>query len=190
MARGSEEKVIYIEPAPLGLDRKVYLKTVYENRKKAGVCVYCGKRPARPGRVTCGECKAHQSESRAMHFDACPEAREEHNQKSRIRSKERRERLQGQGLCDWCGKRPAEPGKTKCKVCAAKMRLAKHNSNLKHGKLKQYRERGLCLHCGAEREPGKMYCPECMEKKRKVLEKARAVQKEKKEREKSESESA
>lgn len=183
--------MIYIEPAPVGLDRKVYLKTVYENRKKAGVCVYCGKRPARPGRVTCGECKAHQSESRAMHFDSLSaEEQEVYLQKARVRSKERRERLQGQGLCDWCGKRPAEPGKTKCKVCAAKMRLAKHNSDLKHGKLKQYRERGLCLHCGAEREPGKMYCPECMEKKRKVLEKARAVQKEKKERGKSESESA
>lgn len=180
--------MIYAEPAPLGLDRKVYLKTVYENRKKAGICVYCGKRPARPGRVTCGECKAYQSEWRAMHFDEHPEAKEEFLQEARVRNKERRERLKEQGICNWCGKRPAEPGKTQCKVCGEDA-VARHNSDVKNGKLKQYRERGLCLHCGAEREPGKMYCPECMEKKRKVLEKARAAQKAKKEREKSESKS-
>ena len=37
--------------------------TGYYQRKDAGICVHCGKKPARPGRTNCFECAIKKSES-------------------------------------------------------------------------------------------------------------------------------
>ena len=182
---------IYAEPLPLGLSKKEYNKAIYKARKEAGICVRCGKAQARKGGVVCAQCEADIAEWHyAKKAQLTPEEREAYLARERNRSRARRDRLKAQGLCIDCGKRPADGGKIRCNICSSKRSQKVHERKVKNGQLKQYRERGLCLFCGAEREPGKMYCPECMEKKRKVLEKARAAQKEKKEREKSESETA
>ena len=182
---------IYADPVPFGLSKSEYNKALYNARKEAGLCARCGKEPVRKGHVMCAQCEADIAEWHyAKKAQLTPEEREAYLARERARNQARRDRLKAQGMCIDCGKCPTEGGKLRCKTCAAKRSRETHERKIRAGELKQYRERGLCLHCGAEREPGKMYCPECMEKKRKVLEDARATQKKKKEREKSESESA
>ena len=167
---------IYAAPVPLGLSKSEYNKAVYNARKEAGLCARCGKASVRKGHVMCVQCEADIA---AWHYakkaQLTPEEREAYLARERARNRARRDRLKAQGLCIVCGKYPTEGGKIRCKTCAAKHSRETHERKIRDGELKQYRERGLCLHCGAERVPGKMYCMACLAKKRKALEKAWAA---------------
>ena len=167
---------IYADPVPLGLSKSEYNKALYNARKEAGLCARCGKSPVRKGHVMCAQCEADIA---AWHYakkaQLTPEEREAYLARERARNQARRDRLKAQGLCIDCGEHPTECGKLRCKACAAKHNRETHERKIRAGELKQYRELGLCLHCGAERVPGKMYCPDCLAKKRKALEKAWAA---------------
>ena len=167
---------IYAEPVPLGLSKSEYNKALYNARKEAGLCARCGKVPVRKGHVMCAQCEADIAEwHRAKHEQMPPEEREAYLARERARNRARRDRLKAQGMCIDCGKCPAEGGKLRCKTCAAKHSRETHERKIRNGQLKQYRELGLCLHCGAECVPGKMHCMVCLAKKRKALEKAWAA---------------
>ena len=167
---------IYAAPVPLGLSKSEYNRALYHARKEAGLCARCGKAPVRKGHVMCVQCEADIAEWHyAKKAQLTPEEREAYLARERARNRVRRDRLKAQGLCIDCGKCPTEGGKLRCKACAAKHSRETHERKIRDGELKQHRERGLCLHCGAERVPGKMYCMACLAKKRKALEKAWAA---------------
>lgn len=167
---------IYTDPVPFGLSKSEYNKALYHARKEAGLCARCGKIPVRKCHVMCVQCEADIAEWHyAKKAQLTPEEREAYLARERARNRVRRDRLKAQGLCIDCGKCPTEGGKLRCKACAAKHSRETHERKIRDGELKQYRERGLCLHCGAERVPGKMYCMACLAKKRKALEKAWAA---------------
>lgn len=42
--------------AAISESQRRYLKKRYEGRKAAGLCVYCGREKAAPGRVSCAAC--------------------------------------------------------------------------------------------------------------------------------------
>lgn len=80
-------------------------KTIYNLRKKYGLCVHCGKVDAVKGSVLCQSCKL-KSQIRArknrINNTICT---------THLRNKRRKE-----GLCIDCGK-PADPNHTRCRDC-------------------------------------------------------------------------
>ena len=76
---------------------KDWHKQRYERLKAEGLCTECGKVPARPDRVTCGECAKRLSESQ----------------------KRKRQKYIADGRCTICGK-PAYRTNRLCLDCAIK----------------------------------------------------------------------
>ena len=64
-----------------------------------------------------------------------------------------------------CGKRPPEPGRTRCEPCAAKKRPADRARH--HRRTAERVDRGLCPKCGKRPPaPGRSQCEPCLEKDR------------------------
>ena len=67
-----------------------------------------------------------------------------------------------QGLCVKCGKRPPEPGRTRCEPCAAKKRPADRARH--HRRTAERAARGLCPKCGKRPPaPERSQCEPCLE---------------------------
>lgn len=80
-------------------------KRLYEERKAAGLCVSCGKRPPKEGRVRCGLCLArHRRNAETVR---------------RKRGQWSRQELTEPGVCYMC-KAPSLPGKKVCAECREK----------------------------------------------------------------------
>ena len=73
---------------------------LYAERKAAGICVDCGKEPARENRLHCAECGAKRSKRMAEKL-------------ARLRKGWR-----AFGVCLLCGTREAMPKMTYCGVCS------------------------------------------------------------------------
>ena len=66
------------------------------------------------------------------------------------------------GLCVKCGKRPPEPGRTRCEPCAAKKRPADRARH--HRRTAERVARGLCVKCGKRPPaPERSQCEPCLE---------------------------
>ena len=89
----------------------------YKRLREAGLCVICGKRPAKEGRTRCAECTArvHARQSYAAMLE---------------RNRTMRRTRTAEGLCVTCGK-PARPGHTQCFSCAIKKSEFRQRSYLK-----------------------------------------------------------
>lgn len=92
-------------------------KANYEFYKKHHICVRCGQEDAERKHTMCLSC---MMKSREESLNYSMSHREEINEKSRIRSKIRYERLKQEGLCTACGKRHTEHNKIQCKYCSAR----------------------------------------------------------------------
>lgn len=134
----------------------------YTAKKKAeGLCIYCGTRKAREGKVACEECGKKQAE----------------------KAKETRKRLHEMGLCE-CGEKLIGQEKT-CPVCKARKADAtakwlermnneqyeQHLQNMRtNGKARRdrWREEHRCITCGHKipDEDTHKTCPLCREKAR------------------------
>lgn len=81
---------------------KEYRKKIYHERKNAGVCTACGKRPPRPGRTRCSRCADKDNSRYKPVFPP------------------KSERV-SYGVCSNCGN-PVEPGYKMCLKCLTAIR--------------------------------------------------------------------
>lgn len=129
-------------------------KTTYENRKKKGLCVKCGKVPPVEGKVMCAECA----------------------EKQKIYQQETRKYLQNLGLCPRCGKNKLFGDEKECPECTAMMYEINQRSRERRNvtamdyyrkDIKRLKEQGLCRSCRKRKvAEGHTYCSVCPAKKR------------------------
>jgi len=77
---------------------------LYHERKEQGICTYCGKRQAEPGRSKCTYCLARFADKKQAHYETVSQ---------------KQERIDNH-LCVWCGKPLDRVGKL-CTACARKI---------------------------------------------------------------------
>lgn len=98
------------------IDKSNAAKKAYRERlHERGLCIKC-RRPLeedRRSKTLCAECSRKQYE----------------------RNKGRYDRLKKQGVCVWCGKSPAQHGKTLCIWCGIKRAEIQHNYRVRSGDL-------------------------------------------------------
>lgn len=84
----------------------------YRWYREHGICPYCKKAYAEPGRTYCRYCMARK------------QTQNERNDPGRVKrnayNRERRKALIEKGLCTSCGKRKPIPGHRKCPTCHAR----------------------------------------------------------------------
>ena len=127
-------------------------KKTYENRKKMGVCVSCGKEREDKNYVCCKSCRDNQkkysSEARIFYLNLriCPRCKKnrlfgtektciecladiseerKHGKKKKYSSQAYRSRIskmKENGICRGCAHRKVEVGKTYCSICLQKKR--------------------------------------------------------------------
>lgn len=130
-------------------------KNTYQNRKEKGLCVICGKVPAREGRVACKQCAKKQ---------------EDYQRKTR----EFRRNL---GFCSRCGKNKLFGKEKECPECVAMMYESNRKSRERRNvaamdyykkDIARLKEQGLCRSCRKRRVAyGHTYCENCLVKHRK-----------------------
>jgi hypothetical protein len=86
---------------------------------------------------------------------------------SRAYMRARRASLKAQGLCQWCGARPAKPGRNgpgcRCEACAVKA-AKRSRANLSRIR-PAWRKLGLCCLCGTRHAiQGQTRCAVCAER--------------------------
>jgi len=140
-------------------------------RRKAGLCLKCGKRPPAPHRSQCEPCAEKQR--------AGDLARYHRRTAERV----------AKGLCPKCGKRPPEPERSQCGPCLEKdaaagrardarlraaglprrdqERATAYERERRHRQDAERRKAGLCPECGkAPPAPDRTVCAPCGEKRR------------------------
>lgn len=134
-------------------------------RKKAHVCRDCGKEDAYTisGRTYCYEC----AEKQRLHKKSVRDTEEGRN-KNKENAKKTRSSRKEKGLCERCGKRKPEIGRTCCRICLDKMKIAKRERDRAKGI--EPKISGCCILCGKfPVVEGYKHCLSCLSKKRKVL---------------------
>lgn len=124
------------------------------------LCTTCGKFSVPNGQKTCPECKAKIANRRKPKTD-------EQNQKFNASRRSIYERRSLNGICTRCGKRNADAGRKKCKLCLQKDAQTHAEARIRRGEdlRAQWKEQGLCFHCGGEIEDkSKKSCNACREK--------------------------
>ena len=127
-----------------------------ENR----LCTTCGKFSVPVGQKTCPECKAKIANRRKPKTDA-------QNQNFNARQRSLYEQRSLNGTCTRCGKRKAYAGRKKCKLCLQKDAQTHAEARIRRGEdlRAQWKEQGLCFHCGGEIEDkSTKSCNACREK--------------------------
>lgn len=110
---------------------KTWSKIRYEQRKAAGVCVRCGKRPPQSGKFSCTRCIAKQARYKADAFQR--------------KGGTPRWLAADLGLCYLCCKQPKLPDKKVCRTCYKKIcdvNREKANGGNGHGNSERGREAG------------------------------------------------
>ena len=140
-------------------------------RRAAGMCVNCGKRPPTPGRTRCEPCAAKRR----------PADRARHHQRTAERT--------AQGMCPKCGKRAPAPERSQCAPCLekdnaagrardARLRAAgiprrdperthEYERKRRRREAETRRAEGLCTGCGKQpAAPGRASCEPCLKQRR------------------------
>ena len=97
-----------------------YKRQRKERRKAEGLCVECGKRPPKEGRIRCAICLHKHSERMKLYH--------------RAKGHKPRELLMAHDVCYICGREPL-PGK---RVCAVHMDMCMRNLSIAHKKVDWY----------------------------------------------------
>ena len=164
-------------------------KERYYYRKENGICVRCGKNPARPNRTRCEKCaeiettRVKEDRAALIKMGICPRCRknpivgyermceecrkkfyEYKNTHGIPNIKSAYQVRKESGICVNCGTRKAVKGKTQCATCAKKNALRMRNrTKIKNGFDLDRSERisyGLCYFCGKPAILGYKVCEE------------------------------
>ena len=112
-------------------------KRRYRERRDAGACTKCGRRPPAEGRSRCEPCLSRRNASERRTWA---------------------ERL-AQGRCGACGA-PAPDGAARCDPCAALQQGRPSRAAYGRKRYSRRRAQGRCTDCGAH-SAGASRCPEC-----------------------------
>lgn len=117
-------------------------KANYAYYLRNGNCPRCyGLRKVEPGKSTCAVC----------------------GQKTRERSRQRREKWKTEGRCHTCGRELTDDRYVTCELCR-KVRGARRSQAMK-AKRAAWKAEGICAECGKRwAEPGKTMCKACLNK--------------------------
>ena len=155
-----------------------YSYEAYHYYKDHGICVYCKREKAAPGKVMCLNCASILAEKkRAKYNQVSEEEREERNRKKREQSKALRDYRKENGLCITCGK-PVYKNYSRC--YEHYIYFKRVDRKRREARAKRYAEIGLCRICGKPVVKGKKFCEEHLEKYRKIMSHAQAIRMEKK----------
>lgn len=146
-------------------DVKQYKKDNYNFYKAHGICTYCTKERAVPGKTLCEDCLEKKRVRERKRYENNPDLKEIHKknfQKFYYGKKE-------EGLCVNCGKKKAYNGSVFCYECMLRSKRVckEYETNVRK---KYCKEIGLCTRCGAERVPGRTVCAECLKKMQECIE--------------------
>lgn len=102
-------------------------KELYAERKDAGICVYCGKREAKPGQSSCVYCLAKNREYKRGY-----------NLRNKDTIQDKHEFWRDNNLCSNCGQ-PLKEGFKVCEECYSKILIVNSSEKLieTRNKLKQ-----------------------------------------------------
>ena len=158
-------------------DRERYHKRT-EERRKAGLCVRCGKDYPEPGRTNCAACAVqNRNQERARNARLKAEGRPRRDRRKALEADRKRYRQVAddriaRGLCTRCGNRKPAPERSLCAPCGEKVRTMartryaegkargelyggrKADTRRKSARLRSERRRkewldaGLCTRCG------------------------------------------
>lgn len=150
-------------------------KAKYEELKRKGICVKCGVREAREGRVTCQHCADMDSEY--YYEQRCQgKVKKCDEERKKQYRKRKRELCVAFGVCVMCFKRDATHG-TMCIDCYIKDKR-RHQLVSKGKAPKELRaELGLCTLCGEPALEGYKLCEKHLEVSRRNLAKANLARK-------------
>ena len=154
-------------------DRARYHRQAAE-RREAGLCLSCGKRPVLPERSQCEPCNAQRREDERERYARAkaqgklyggrnPETRR------RLGRKRSRKRLHARleaGLCTRCGREPPVEGGTTCEPCREVRRAAERERYpaRRAAERERYAARraaGLCVDCAEPTLDGGARCGPC-----------------------------
>lgn len=93
-----------------------YMRRRYAEAKAAGVCVRCGKAPARDKRTECKACAEFLNAKKLTMLHAYPGKYEKYLERCRKSGAERRAQRIAEGKCTRCGA-PAAEGVRLCERC-------------------------------------------------------------------------
>lgn len=113
----------------------------YQERKKTGTCVWCGKVPAVPGTALCEQCKAHGND----------------------KDRKLRAKREKAGVCKTCGVGEPAAGKRSCAACLKKNAKRMQRRRAKNRKI------GKCLKCGKPAKENRVQCDSCLKKQREQM---------------------
>lgn len=109
-------------------------KKLYDERKTLGLCIACGKNPARDGKVKCKDCAEQHQSARLVR---CLKAKED-------------------GLCTKCHKIKAVSGRSRCEKCRDQLCTLIKRRN------RRSKEKGICTACNSNKAmPGRTKCEKC-----------------------------
>lgn len=140
-----------------------YEKENREFYKKLGICPECRKEKLFGDEKRCISCREKQYKRRK---DQMEEQKRKYSENFKKKQKERYKERSENGICTRCGKRKAENGKKKCRICLEKNAEAHRRKRFMGMNVKEYRkENHLCFFCGnpTDRETGNI-CQSCWEK--------------------------
>jgi hypothetical protein len=149
--------------------------TGYEWRKllrKNHICRQCKRQDAYTlaGHPLCFECtekdRINQRKRRAK----------DGGEKNRKRSQRIRDERAAAGLCTYCGKRMAPPGRNTCITCSTKQKERNRQREIERGMNWPRGANGYCWQCNKRMAiEGKRLCQECYDKLQKNCRKKEAV---------------
>ncbi|MCD8372038.1 MAG: hypothetical protein LUD27_01910 [Clostridia bacterium] len=111
-----QKKPVIAPPRKLMSEKyKKWGQSYYQRRKQSGVCTQCGKRPAVRGLVLCEDCE--QKAILRMQKRKAEKADD-----IRQKAKDKYNRCIKDGICPYCGKRPAMIGYVACEACRKRLK--------------------------------------------------------------------
>ena len=139
--------------------------------RENGLCTCCGKEKVFGSEKQCISCLEKQRERRKPLTE---EQRIRQNEHFKKQQKGLYEERAEQGICTKCGKRKADYGKKKCKICLEKDAFMHRKQRFDQPNIRDYRrENKLCYYCGEPAEENKNVCAKCSEERRKDRMKAK-----------------
>ena len=128
--------------------------------KKNHLCRYCKQQDAYTlaGHPLCAECteKDRIRQRKRREKDS--------GEKNRQHSKAIREQRAAAGLCTYCGKRMAPPGRSTCITCSTKQKERNRQRDIDKGMNWPRGANGYCWICNKRMAiEGRRLCPECYE---------------------------
>lgn len=155
--------------------KRIEAKTRYDARKAAGVCVKCGGEKD-PGLIRCRPCHEKERDAkwayrtsdkgRAVANAQSKRLYWSNPEKHRERSRQDYLAYKSEGICPYCGQRPAMESNLLCVECAPKATLQKRMAA--RARRERLKLAGLCQRCGKKPSAieGGYACGDCMETER------------------------